>query len=70
LQVVKRKEIANYVRGFIGLSAPYDISDHYIFESERVVGPFNGTFALLGCLQRAELMEASSLRQGCTRSRP
>ncbi|KAF1793155.1 Alpha/Beta hydrolase fold [Phytophthora cactorum] len=34
----KEREIANYVRGFIGLSAPYDISDHYIFESERVVG--------------------------------
>lgn len=38
----KEKEIANYVRGFIGLAAPYDISDHYIFESERVVGPFDG----------------------------
>ncbi|KAG7397306.1 hypothetical protein PHYBOEH_000951 [Phytophthora boehmeriae] len=38
----KEKEIVNYVQGFIGLAAPYDISDHYIFESERVVGPFNG----------------------------
>jgi hypothetical protein len=64
---VKRKEIVNYVRGFIGLLAPYDISDHYIFESERVVGLRS---ALLGCLQQAELMEASSLRQECTRSRP
>ncbi|KAE9043444.1 hypothetical protein PR003_g5653 [Phytophthora rubi] len=36
------KEIASYVRGFVGLSAPYDISEHYDFESERVVGPFNG----------------------------
>lgn len=30
------------VRGFIGLAGPYDISDHYAFESERVVGPFQG----------------------------
>lgn len=30
------------VRGFIGLAGPYDISDHYVFESERVVGPFQG----------------------------
>eukprot|EP00644_Phytophthora_capsici_P001599 jgi/Phyca11/531333/estExt2_fgenesh1_pm.C_PHYCAscaffold_1120002 len=35
-------EIVNYVRGFIGLSAPYDIAEHYIFESKRVVGPLNG----------------------------
>ncbi|KAH7464892.1 hypothetical protein PRIC1_005511 [Phytophthora ramorum] len=41
-QAAKRKEIVNYVRGFIGLSGPYDISDHYVFESERVVGPLNG----------------------------
>ncbi|KAG6591090.1 isoprenylcysteine alpha-carbonyl methylesterase ICMEL1 [Phytophthora cinnamomi] len=38
----KSKEVANYVRAFIGLSAPYDISEHYVFESERVVGPLNG----------------------------
>ncbi|KAG7381175.1 hypothetical protein PHYPSEUDO_006323 [Phytophthora pseudosyringae] len=42
IRLSKVKEIANYVRGFIGLSVPYDISDHYIFESERVVGPLNG----------------------------
>ncbi|RLN15235.1 hypothetical protein BBJ28_00008218 [Nothophytophthora sp. Chile5] len=41
-QIVKEKEIANHVKGFIGLAGPYDISDHYVFESERVVGPFNG----------------------------
>ncbi|GMF17969.1 unnamed protein product [Phytophthora lilii] len=31
----------NDPNGFIGLSAPYDIADHYIFESERIVGPLN-----------------------------
>ncbi|ETP52390.1 hypothetical protein F442_02587 [Phytophthora nicotianae P10297] len=41
-KAMKEKEIAIYVHGFIGLSAPYDISDHYIFESERAVGPLNG----------------------------
>ncbi|CAH0484574.1 unnamed protein product [Peronospora farinosa] len=41
-EAVKEKEIGNYVKGFIGLAAPYDVSDHYIFESERIVGPFNG----------------------------
>ncbi|KAF4029235.1 alpha/beta hydrolase fold [Phytophthora infestans] len=42
LKEVKEKEIASHVKGFIGLSAPYDISDHYIFERASVVGPFNG----------------------------
>ncbi|KUF89038.1 hypothetical protein AM588_10002126 [Phytophthora nicotianae] len=36
-KAMKEKEIAIYVHGFIGLSAPYDISDHYIFESERAL---------------------------------
>ncbi|KAL7689402.1 putative alpha/beta hydrolase-3, glycosyltransferase, GlcNAc, nucleotide-diphospho-sugar transferase [Plasmopara halstedii] len=36
------REIAKCVRGFIGLSTPYDISDHYVFESKRIMGPFNG----------------------------
>ncbi len=32
------------VKSFIGLSGPYDIADQYIFESKRVVGPFDGNF--------------------------
>ena len=43
MQTAKEKELTSYVCGFIGLAAPYDISDHYIFESQRIVGPFNGT---------------------------
>ena len=46
MQAVKEKEIGNCVKGFIGLAAPYDVSDHYIFESERIVGPFNGIISL------------------------
>lgn len=38
----KKSEVVDTVRGFIGLAGPYDISDHYVFESERVVGPFQG----------------------------
>uniref|UniRef100_A0AAV1TW80 BD-FAE-like domain-containing protein n=1 Tax=Peronospora matthiolae TaxID=2874970 RepID=A0AAV1TW80_9STRA len=41
-KTAKEKELTSYVCGFIGLAAPYDISDHYIFESQRIVGPFNG----------------------------
>ncbi|CAH0478850.1 unnamed protein product [Peronospora belbahrii] len=41
-KAVKEKEIGNYVHGFIGLAAPYDVLDHYTFESERIVGPLKG----------------------------
>lgn len=38
----QRGEVVDVVKGFIGLAGPYDIADHYVFESERVVGPFRG----------------------------
>ncbi|TYZ67902.1 hypothetical protein PybrP1_007809 [[Pythium] brassicae (nom. inval.)] len=38
----RRDEVVNVVKGFIGLAGPYDIVDHYVFESERAVGPFRG----------------------------
>lgn len=37
-----QRELVHHVAGFIGLSAPYHIADHYQFESDRVVGPING----------------------------
>ncbi|RLN65708.1 hypothetical protein BBJ28_00006345 [Nothophytophthora sp. Chile5] len=54
MQILKEKEIANYVKGFIGLAAPFDISDHYVFESERVVGPFNGMYACFSVSRQRE----------------
>uniref|UniRef100_K3X2G7 BD-FAE-like domain-containing protein n=1 Tax=Globisporangium ultimum (strain ATCC 200006 / CBS 805.95 / DAOM BR144) TaxID=431595 RepID=K3X2G7_GLOUD len=40
--LIKKNEVVRSVKGFIGLAGPYDISDHYVFESERVVGPLQG----------------------------
>jgi hypothetical protein len=30
------------IKSFIGLSGPYDITDHYEFESNRIMGPIKG----------------------------
>lgn len=38
----KKHEVVDVVKGFIGLAGPFDITEHYVFESERTVGPFQG----------------------------
>lgn len=49
-QAARSFESAEHVRGFIGLAGPYEIADHYIFESKRVVGPLNGRTVDLECV--------------------
>ncbi|KAJ0404930.1 hypothetical protein P43SY_005929 [Pythium insidiosum] len=34
--------VHHHIKGFIGLAGPYDIAEHYDFESRRKVGPING----------------------------
>ncbi|DBA04340.1 TPA: hypothetical protein N0F65_002102 [Lagenidium giganteum] len=41
------RDIRTHVRAFIGMSGPYDVEDHYVFESKRVMGPLRGEAAHL-----------------------
>lgn len=67
-QQLRSFESAKHVRGFIGLAGPYEIADHYIFESKRVVGPLNGrtSVSMLVYLFRSHSLEL----QVYTKSQP